>query len=288
MKGRAVVTPVDVSLSTGMQVLAVANAWLIKPVYMLLCIYVIRKLWRSAAPDLALVRRGVVVFLIGETACAVNYLLYGMASVGLELVHGAGMALAGGILCLGLFEAVDRRVLFQFVDGAACSVLRLCGSCPVREQGKACRFVPLFVLACLGGAFVAMAPLTRPAVARHAMRMMVFGHPYVYDPQPLQQLFEHRFCPIVAVLLLLTAALVLVGRRSARPKLERVLFCFGLGFGTFGVFRFALHHIYLKVPIWAEFWEESTELLAIVGIVVILHVFWDRLGSRTAANAIEE
>lgn len=278
--------PVDVPISPVLQVVAVANAWVLKPAYMLLALVLIRRLRHAVAPDLVLLRRGLAVFLAGEAACAVNFVAFAMGSVSWEMAHDLGMALSAGLLVLAALEMADGRIVFQFAEGKPCSFFRFCRSCPVRE-GQPCRFAPLFVLISLAGAFLACLPLTAPAVLHHAMRTVVFGYPYVQDHLPVYQIFENRVCPVVAIVLFLVAAVSLLVRRPARPTLERALFALAVGVAAFAIFRFSLHRIYWNVPVWSDFWEESTELLAVVAVAIGLWLFADRLPIRPAEAAEE-
>jgi hypothetical protein len=48
----------------------------VKPVYTVLSLIVIVRLWRQGAPDLVALRRGLIAFWLGENACAIDYLVF--------------------------------------------------------------------------------------------------------------------------------------------------------------------------------------------------------------------
>jgi hypothetical protein len=268
--------PVSISIPLSLQCLGAASAWILKPTYMLLTLWLLFRLRRDRAPEMRWLWWGLLAFEIGETACAVNYLAYDLTSVPWELVHDGGMVIAIGLITMAVLEFVDRRMLFQFAQGKTCALVRFCRECPHRA-GAACRFMPLFAFACLTGAFLAVLPLTRPAVLDYPMRVNFFGQWYLSYHMPAYQIFEGRVCPIVGIVLFVACWLMLRLRSDPRMVLERIVFSFAIGCVAFSIFRFANHRINWDWPVWFDFWEEATEWISIVGIALCLHVFGDRL-----------
>ncbi|MBI4859579.1 MAG: hypothetical protein HY815_04865 [Candidatus Riflebacteria bacterium] len=268
--------PVDISLPIYLQALGVLNAWVLKPAYMLLGLFLLVRLARYAAEEIRWLWWGLVAFEIGEFACAVNFLGYQMASVPLEMTHNVGMVVTLGLFTMATLEIVDRRMLFQFAKARSCALVRFCRECPVRA-GSSCRFKPLFVFVCSVGVLVSILPFTKPPVIDHPMRVQVFGHSVVCHHLPVYQMFENRVCPAAAVALF-GACLIMLWRRND-PALfaERVVFSFALGCSLFAIFRFANHRINWDYPIWFDFWEESLEWVTIAGVALTLHLFRDRL-----------
>ncbi len=127
-------TGVDLPRPGRCAVLGVLNVYFIKPTYMLMSAYLLKRLWRYGEPELRWLWWGLLAFLVGEGACAVNYGVCGMQSVPWEMVHNGGMVIAIGFLNMGALEVVDRRMVFQFVQGKACALMRFCREGPLRAM----------------------------------------------------------------------------------------------------------------------------------------------------------
>jgi hypothetical protein len=268
--------PVEMMLPLPLQALGVLNAWVIKPSYMLLALWLLWRLRRVTAPDLRWLWWGLAVFEAGEAACAVNFVVFRMQSTAWELAHDVGMVGAAGLFCMAFLEFLDRRMLFQFVPDKTCALVRFCKECPARA-GAHCRFRPLFLFACAAGALLAAAPLTRPAIIDYPLRVSFFGHSFLSYHLPACQLMETRVCPFLAMALFSATLLLLWRGRDPRLRRERVLFSLAVGATLFALFRFLNFRANWDTAVWFDFWEESTEWLAVAGIALILHVFRDRL-----------
>jgi rhodanese-related sulfurtransferase len=269
------------ALAQGMLVLA---AFFVKPVYMLLALLLARLLSRSGEPDLRLLRASLLAFLAGEATCALNYLVAANQSDALELGHELGMIAANALLPWALFEMADRRLLHLTPPGGVCLALRFCGRCWKREA-VSCGARQLFLAAVPIFALVSLLPLSLPLRAGGA-RVAVLGREVDYSASLLLEAVQFRILPCLALLAYLVAfALLLAGerwtRRAAGP------FFAGLGISSFALMRFALARSFASMPLWADVWEELTELAAVAAVAALLWVFRSQLGlGRAPAESL--
>lgn len=277
----------DLPLDRGEQLVATSAAVVLKPAYMLLTLALILWLRRGRPPEplrgpMRLVLLGLVSFEIGETACAVDFFAHGQGLFyPIDFVHGLGMAGMVALLPWGVFQLVDAKVV-RLVDPAAhCSVQKLCGHCWKREP-VSCGLHRLFVFLIPALALVALMPLTAPlAPARFSSRVFLgvgeSGMPVV------NQLVELRVYPLLGAAFMLVA-LALSGGGPTKVARAEPPFFVGLGFLGFALFRFVVGHGYRWRLPWVDFWEEATELLAIVGVAVGLWLFRTQLGLVASAG----
>jgi len=127
---------------------------------------------------------------------------------------------------------------------------------------------------------VALMPLAS-GLPTYDLVLPVFGADVIYKTSPVEQWALLRLYPVAAAgLLLVTFGLLLRGRRGIGPA--RLTFFFGLGFTAFSLLRFFLESAYLAMPIWADAWEELTEMITVLSIVLLLWVFRRPLGLSAA------
>lgn len=258
------------TLSEGLQVLAVISGLVIKPTYMLLNLALVLLLWRRREPDLALVRRGLLLFLLGESFCAANYLVSGGGNDALDLAHDLGMVGMGVYLPWGLLRLFDERALGLLAPDARCAFQKLCGAC-WKRQPVACGLHRTFVLVALAGVALAVLPFTAP-LRSLAQVVPVFGTDVLYAYSLELQLQNFRVFPVVAAVAFL-ASLVLLRGGPTRAQRAVGPFFVGLGFLSFAYFRLFLLAAFRETPVFFDFWEEATELLAIVGVGLLLLFF---------------
>ena len=275
-------TPVKV-LSPFEQGIAFTSGFIIKPIYMLLCLGLIAVLWRSMG-SLAMLRWGLICFLVGESFCALDY-LFGQAGVlrPLDLVHGLGMAAMGALAPWALFRLVDQRV-FHYVDPSqACSFQRLCGAC-WKRQPVGCGLHRLFIFTLPALILITLMPLCAPLKAT-AYQVGILGHPSLLDVSLFNEAIELWGYALLAILAFLVTLVRLRGGSESTRRAELPFFL-GLGFATFAVFRFLLHNAFVEAQHWSGAWEEITELIIIVGLGFGLFVFRGPLGlSRKPSHA---
>jgi len=108
---------------------AVFSGFIVKPAYMSLSLLLIIFLWNRKARDVQLLRWGLIFFLAGEVACAINYNFYRENSAFMEYLHSFGMALGIAYILLALIEGLDSRLIRFTSSYEICSFLGLCNGC---------------------------------------------------------------------------------------------------------------------------------------------------------------
>ena len=125
-------------------------------------------------------------------------------------------------------------------------------------------------------AVVALMPLTAGFVAT-SYDALILGTRTHYHHLMTSQLFELRFCPLLAAGLLAAAWLVLMFKRRDPVQASKAWLAAGLGPMGFGILRMALVATFRDRLVWFDAWEELTELTAIFAIAAVLWVFRTRL-----------
>lgn len=258
------------------QVSAVIGGYVFKPVHMVLCLLLIWALRRVRSKDLVALRWGLLFFLLGEAFCAVNYLVFDHKSHLSEFLHSYGMVVGFAFTFYALFEGLDKR-LFQFTaSNKKCAASELCGKC-IKSQEVPCgaRRIILVILPAM--LVLSALPLAARLHAAH-YQTGILGTAYTYNWPLLYQLFEARYAPVLALLLFTGAWVAMfLDRRLPVPDAARTLASAGFGALSFGTLRFTLKTIYFENLIWADYWEELTELIFVLAVAVILILFLQRL-----------
>jgi hypothetical protein len=270
-----VVLALTVPATTIEQAAQVAAGLVLKPVYMALSLGLAVLLRRRRERALVLVRWGLLAFFVGEGACAVNFLLGRSPSDALELVHGAGMVVLAALVPWGVFELLDEHVWRYTEPETPCAAVRLCGRCWKREPVP-CPMQRLFFFTIPALAILAVLPLTAP-LAAFDVTVEVFGTPVDHVASLAVQRFEFRLLPFAAVGSF-AVALGLVARGERGIRAARPWFFGALGALVFSLLRFVLFRAYAGMPVWSDFWEEATELVAMGGVAALLWALWRPLG----------
>lgn len=261
----------DPPLSTFEQGVAVAAGLVIKPTYMLLTALLLLALWRARGRDLVLLRRGLLLFLVGEVFCAANFLATAGAGFALDALHGLGMVAMGAYLPWAAFALLDERVLRLSDIEKRCAFLRFCGRCHKDSAAVGCGVHRLFLLLAPASALLALLPWSAPLHAQDRL-VDVFGTPVHYAYSLGLQLLDFRLLPALAAVAFLVAFARLL-RGPAAVRRAQAPFFVGLGALGYALLRFFLLEAFRAAPVWADFWEELTELLTIVTVAVALVIF---------------
>jgi rhodanese-related sulfurtransferase len=267
------------SMTMGEQWGAVLSAFVVKPLYMLGALILIVMLVGRGARDLRFAQWGMISFLAGETCCAINYIFFQGSSLFLDYWHASGMVVAFGFVALAAMEGLDARFLHLTEQTKPCVSLRMCGAC-IKNRDAPCAARRGFLLISGVAATLTFIPMLAPIRAA-AYNTMILGMPYSYWHPVLLQLFETRYCPGLALVLLAGAfgfLLAVKNRPASAPA--RALFAAGAGALGFGLFRLALGSMFEGNLVWASFWEELTELELVLGIGAVLWFFRDKLLAR--------
>lgn len=258
----------SIVLSSFEQFIITTAVFVLKPLYQILSIIIVVMLWKRTDTELKALKWGVLSFFIGENACALNFLFFNETSLLMEYVHATGMLLCLCFVVYAVMEALDKRVIHVSEESKKCALLAECGPC-YKYSSIACnaRLLLLFVIPAT--AILAAMPLT----AQHGSHFytgtvfgteVVFGHPVIY------QVLEARLYPIVALLFFTISFLSLLLLREKGFEPAKLFYAMGAGPLGFSLLRFMLYWGYQQNPLWADAWEEITELLFIAGVFWVL------------------
>lgn len=253
------------------QLAAVASGFGMKGTYTALSLVLIVVLWRRREPDLAALRRAMAAFFIGENCCAINYFVFADTSYTFEFLHSYGMLACFGLATYALVHGLDSRILMLSDPDRRCAAISLCGRC-AKHADAPCGLKRTFYLIIPACMVLALMPLAAE-VRLDSYNTVIYGTPYNYTHRLGYQLFETRYCPAAAVLLLAASLLVLIFQRSASLEMPKVLFALGMGPLGFALLRMMLLGSYAHNQVWFTFWEEGTELLFVASVCFVLWVF---------------
>jgi hypothetical protein len=231
-------------------------------------------LWRKRDPDLAALRWSMEAFLFGEAACAANYLVFNHQSYLSEYLHCFGMVLTFAFGTYALLEGIDTRVV-RFSDlEARCALLNLCKRC-YKQNEVPCALKRLFMFIIPSFFVFSLIPFcfTPKAVSYNTTILLTyynFNHPVIY------QIFEVRYCPLLALLFFAASFFVLTFKKNDPVTPAKVLFAAGMGGFGFCFLRLILFGLFTDDLVWFNSWEEITELILVIGVGVVL---WEFRGS---------
>ena len=258
------------------QIAAVTGGFFLKPLHMILSVVIIWGLLRFKAPDLTAIRWALLFFLIGEAFCAINYLVFQHKSDLSEYLHSFGMVIGFGFAFFALFEGLDSRLIKFSAPKKRCAAVDLCGQCiksapaPCGARRMILLFLPIFL------ALASLLLVTNLQRADYATEIL--GTPYRYSWPVLYQLYEARFTALLTMVLFGAAlAAMWLDRSQPVPESARIFAAAGLGALSFGILRFGLKSLYFNNLVWADFYEEATELIFVLAILAILLLFQQKL-----------
>jgi hypothetical protein len=185
------------------------------------------------------------------------------------------MAGMGMFLPWGLSRLADDRVLRYEDPAATCAMQRFCGHCWKREE-VSCGLQRVFLALAPALAVTALIPLGA-TLAPVKLEITYFGTTMVDLISLPLQLVEFRVYPVLACVLLGISTLLLVGGKRTFAWAQPFFFG-GVGFMGFSLMRFMLFRAYRERIVWADIWEEATELMAVLFVLFVLFVFRKQLG----------
>ena len=253
------------------QWLVVITAFGVKPAYMVLSLLWIIWLRRQTSPDLAALRWGLISFLAGESACAVNYLFFGGLCDLADYLHSYGMAVSFSFVTYAALEGLDLRVVKYSAATDRCAALSLCRAC-IKHAEVPCGLRRVFTMLIPASIAVAFMPLCADlrAVSYDTTILNSLQH---YSSPLSCQWFESRYCVWLAALLLSASWLVLVLKREDPVGPAKVLFAAAMGPLSFSLMRLFLRAAYSDDLVWSNVWEELTELVFVTATGFVLWVF---------------
>ena len=252
----------SVSWSLLDQIAIVLAAFVLKPSYQIISIVIIVLLWKRTDRDLTAIKGAMLAFLIGENACAANYLFFHDHSLLMEFFHMYGMLLCFGFVTYAFMEAVDNRALHFSERERPCALVQQCGRC-YKYHDVNCTLRSFFLLLIPAVAVLAAIPLSG-SLAHRLYEGMVFGTESVFGQPVAFQYLEARIFPILSLFFFGIALIELLRRKEEGFGASKVWFSMGMGPLGFSLMRFFLYWGYQGKPLWADVWEEITEFLFII------------------------
>ena len=262
---------VALQIGSMLQWLLTFTAFGVKPTYMLLSLAWIVWLWRARASDLVALRWGLIFFLAGEIACAVNYLAFGGLSAMTDYLHSFGMAVGFSFLTYALLDGTDLRLVKYSPVKDRCAALSLCRAC-IKYADVPCGLrrlfsflIPALVLISLMLPCAALKPLS--------IQTTVLGSTQEFLTPRWSQLFEGHYCAWSSVALLLASWASLSFKKVEPVRTAKIFFAAAMGPLGFGLMRVFLRTAFAENLVWANIWEELTELIFVAGVGMVLWTF---------------
>jgi hypothetical protein len=253
------------------QWLVVITAFGVKPIYMCFSLAWIIWLWRRQAADLVALRWGLIFFLAGETACAVNYVAFAGNSAVTDYLHSYGMAVGFSFVTYAVLEGMDYRLIKYSSARDRCAALSLCRSC-IKYAEVPCGLRRLFLF--LIPALVVVSLMLPCAEVKPVSHRLHILHSEQDFSAPLwAQMFEGRYCSWISVALLVISWGLLSFKRKEPVAAAKFFFAAAMGPFGFGLMRLFLRAAYREDLAWANIWEELTELLFVAGVGFVLWLF---------------
>jgi len=260
----------ELTLSYFQQTVLFTAGVILKPLYMLLCLALILWLWKSRGP-LRMLFWALICFEAGEAFCAVDYFIQPTGHWHpVDLLHGAGMVAMGALSSWAIFHILDEHVIGLRNPDQTCALRRFCTVCG-RHSNRTCGVQRLFTGFTFMLALLSLMPLCIP-LDPVTSSGRIFGTWVDFSSAPGNLFIEHRLYAGAGAASFLVSFCLLLGGQRAIQKAEPFFFL-GLGLSGFAAFRFLLHHAFHDFPVWIDFWEELTELMAMAGIALGLWVF---------------
>jgi rhodanese-related sulfurtransferase len=250
---------------------AVFTGFAVKPFYTTLALILAVWLWRWKSPELVALRWAMIFFFVGENFCAVNYLFCNDRSHLFEYLHSLGMVLCFGMAIYAIFEGIDRRLVKLSDAEAKCAALGLCHGC-IKYSDAPCGLKRIFLLLIPAMMVLCFMPLSAELIPL-SYNTEILGTFYNYSHSVVYQVFEFRYLPVVAILLLAASWAILRLKKVEPVHWAKVYFAAGAGALGFSFFRLVLNGVYRDHLAWSGIWEEVTELLFIVSVALTLWVF---------------
>ncbi len=260
-----------------------AAVLIIKPLYMLISLLLIIVLWRQKASDLISLKLGLIFFLAGETFCAFNIALFDHGNYLFEFFHMYGMVLGFAFVVYALIEALDNRVINYSNPQKKCSLLGLCQQC-IKYTEVPCAARRFFYFIIASFIIISFMPILA-SINVLSYNTSILGLPFNYSHPVLYQIFEFRYAPVYAIVLLVAALIFLLTVTEKTVIITEILLAAGVGALAFSFLRLTFWGIYHDNFVWPNFWEELTELLYVTGVGIVLWLFRKSIFKREVNTA---
>jgi surface polysaccharide O-acyltransferase-like enzyme len=115
----------------------------------------------------------------------------------------------------------------------------------------------------------------------------ILGILHTYRHPVIHQIYELRYLPVAAIILL-AACFVVLWKVEQRPvPISKILFSAAAGAMGFSLFRLIVVAPFADNQVWFEAWEETTELLYVALIGAVLLIFARGLLASDSHHRIE-
>ena len=245
-------------------------AYMTKFVYMTLSLLLVFALWNKKSSGFVALFWSMGFFFIGEAICFLNYVFFGDQSLLAEYLHSFGMVASIGFFAYSLFDGLDQRV-FKYSDAnSKCALLGLCKSCSKYREVSCVidRLIPVMIIALI---VVSIMPLTFSPFATYP-EIGTISLFYNYGASILHHGYEIRYCSIMAIILFSIALLTYILKQQNYITIAKIFTAAGIGHMMFGIFRLTLRMIFIDSITWFTYWEETTELISIAFIGIVLWI----------------
>ena len=149
-------------------------------------------------------------------------------------------------------EKIDLRVVKYGKQSKKCAMLELCTAC-IKYNDVPCGVHRIFFLIIVFFFIFSFMPLLA-STHSDAYLSEILGTSYYYSHAVIYQIFEIRFCPIIAIIFFISAFLVLWKSKEDPLPLTKILFSAGIGFLGFSIFRLLLFSFYRDNLVWFILW----------------------------------
>jgi hypothetical protein len=242
-------------------------------------------IWYQKARDLSALRWGMIWFLAGEIACAIDFLFFGGTSPLFEYLHSYGMIVGFSFVVFALLEGLDERLIQFSSKTNRCAALGLCGACAKYSETH-CGLKRMFHL--IIPAFLVLAAMPLCASFKSiSYNANILGTAYTYSHPVLYQAYEFRYCAYQAIVLFLISWMALTFKAQNTVFWSKCFFAAGLGSFGFGFLRLVIFTAYTDNLLWFEAWEEITELIFVCGVLFTLGIFRHSLFKKPKDGVVE-
>lgn len=229
---------------------------------------------------------GVGLFLLGEVFCGVNIYITQRLVLPYEILHGAGMVAGFSLFFYAAWWIVDSHVVHFTDNSNPCVLKRFCASCD-RDTGG-CQYERFFGWLLMALAIISLLPFFAPLtqfsyfVEEFNIRevvglswvpdMVIFPGGYGYKHPIILEILDKRVYPAIACISFILSYMSLRLAGPGRDRLTMALAGMGMGSLSYAAMKVILYSI-LDELAYASLWEEGTELMFIVLVVLTYRLF---------------
>lgn len=265
--------PIEQALSLGEQVTLILAVYGFKVLYMLLTLGLLVLIWVENSQTFLALKGFLMTFWIGEFFCWINIVFFMEEALLFEYLHSLFMVFSLGFLSYSIMEALDDGLLHYSNPQQRCALVSRCKKC-IKTTHGACLLRRLFSWMMPLFAGLAVMPLVAQPL-NFSLRTEVFGLPRLLTHLLPIQWYELRFSPSAALAFMLCAWLALIwrGQTPGGLTISKILLSIAFGYLSFAFMRLIFAFFYREMLVWFAFWEEFTELILVLGILVVLGLF---------------